>query len=125
MSVDINKPVEQVLADAKKDVDKAFPTEQAKTEAGDKLQNSLNNDPEVKKKAYDDVKALADTIVKIRKGFVDVASTLVGFDSAQYKDKDGNLIQLGPTWRPYIKASYPLYLTWLSLPVGLTPVPAI
>lgn len=103
MSVDISKPVEQMRAEAKKDLDKALPTEQAKTEAGDKLQNALNNDPEIKKKAYEDVKVLAETIRNIRAGFIIVSGTLVGFDAAKYKDKDGNLIQLGPTWSPYIK----------------------
>lgn len=104
MSVDISKPPAQIIQDAKNDLNTAFPSDNDKLNAGNKLIEALNN-PEVKKKAYDDVKTLATTIRNIRKGFIDVAGTLVGFDGAAFKDKNGVVIKLGPKWSPYIKVS--------------------
>jgi len=103
MTVDISKPADQVLADARKDVQQALPDEASKNAAGDKLSDSLQNDPVVKKKAYEDVKHLATTIRDIRVGFIKVASDLVGFDAAEFKDTKGQVIKLGPSWKPYIK----------------------
>ncbi|KZT05995.1 uncharacterized protein LAESUDRAFT_209398 [Laetiporus sulphureus 93-53] len=100
--ITLSSSTDQIEKEAKKDVAAAFPDEASKEKAGQDLSKTLN-DPEVKKRAYEDVKSLAKTIREIRAGFVKVAGDFVGFDAAEFKDKNGTVIQLGKKWRPYIQ----------------------
>ncbi|KAF8167000.1 hypothetical protein K438DRAFT_1856419 [Mycena galopus ATCC 62051] len=88
--------------EAKQRVATALPDDQSKTKAADDLVNKLNS-PEVKKQAYESVKSLSQAILNIRTGFLDVAGTLVKFDSKNFKDQDGNVLSFGKEWNPFIR----------------------
>lgn len=97
--------VNQVLAKGKReDVQKALPDEASKTALGERYCDSLRNDLEVKKDAYEDIKKLTETIRNIRAGFVKVSGDLIGFDAAEMRDANGQVVKLGPQWQPYIQA---------------------
>lgn len=83
--------------EAKQRVATALPDDQSKAKAADDLVDKLNS-PEVKKRAYETVKSLAQTIGSIRTGFMSVADALVTFDSKNFKDKDANVLSLGKAW---------------------------
>ena len=63
------------------------------------------NDPAMKKKSYEGVKALAAKLREGRATFVKIAGGFSAFDDAKVKDNNGNVIQLGSKWQPYIKVS--------------------
>lgn len=102
MSVDLNKTPEQIKEDATKDVQAALLDGESNEKARNAVIEALK-DPEAQKKAYEDVKALATTIRDIRAGFIEVAGDLIGFDSVEFKDVNGNIIKLGSQWAPHIK----------------------
>lgn len=72
---------------------------------------SYINNPEVRKRAYDDVNVLATTIRRARAGFVKVRDDLVTFDSGNHKDTNGKHIQLGIEWQLYIEVFIYLILS--------------
>jgi len=62
---------------------------------------------EVKKCAYDDVKALVQTICQIRDLFHSVNVDLLHFDHENFTDADGNSIQLQARWSPQMEVRTP------------------
>ncbi|KAJ7729204.1 hypothetical protein B0H16DRAFT_1733338 [Mycena metata] len=94
--------LDKVREEAKQRVATALPDAQSKAKAADDLINQLNS-PEVKKQAYKSVRSLAQTIRDIRKGFMSVADALVTFDSKNFLDQHGNILSLGPQWKPLIE----------------------
>lgn len=66
------------------------------------VSNALDN-PEVKKRAYEDVKDLAENIRQIRTLFKQVDDDLTKFDGENFNDKDGKAIQLQTSWTPNIE----------------------
>ena len=48
-----------------------------------------------------DIQNLAQTVKDIRQGFRTVADGLLSFDSSDYKDTNGTVLRLRPTWLAY------------------------
>lgn len=105
VSLDVSN--EQLSKDVKKDIATAFPTDESKEKASTDVAHAIDvNDPVVKKRADEDVKALAETIRSIRASFVAVEADLVRFDGAEFKDSDGVHIELEKKWQPIIQAGF-------------------
>jgi len=93
---------DNAMKDARREVQAALTSDSDKEAAGKAFSEALQ-DEGVKKQAYEDVKKLAETIRGIREGFIKVRGDLVGFDAAEFKDKNGQVIKLGPKWQPHIQ----------------------
>jgi len=79
-------------------------------ETQDNLSEAMADAPghaEVKKRAYDDVKALVQTIRQIRDLFHSVNVDLLHFDQENFTDADGNSIQLQARWSPQMEVRTP------------------
>ena len=121
-TVTLDVSAEQILKNATEDVRVALPDEAARAQAARALSAALN-DPEVKKKAYEDIRELAAKVLSVNNSMIAVAGDLVGFDNAKFKDVNGNVIILRPKWQPYIEASAVFCLKCLTCsPVACTDV---
>lgn len=61
--------------------------------------------PEIEDKAIKDIRNLTKTIKEIKAGFERIAGSFVEFDGANFKDKDDNVLKLGPSWEDFYKVS--------------------
>lgn len=70
----------------------------ANTRVGINFSASLDS-PEVKKKAYEDVKEIASRVIDIRGSFTMVSGILTLWDFWGMKDAQGQAVILGPKWK--------------------------
>jgi len=81
-------------------------TEEAQDDHNKSVADAVSN-PEVRTRAYEDVKALAQTVRDIRDLFQGINLTLLHFDKEKFKDVEGNDIQLQAQWSPKIEVRSP------------------
>lgn len=93
-----------LLKNTMENIRTALPDDPARELAAKAISAALD-DPEVKKKGYEDVRKLATEIVSVRQSMITVAGGLVSFDNAKFKDAKGKVVVLGPKWQPYIRVS--------------------
>ncbi|EJF58342.1 hypothetical protein DICSQDRAFT_128919 [Dichomitus squalens LYAD-421 SS1] len=73
-------------------------------EARDPVEDAIERilaSPEFSQGIASDTRDLSQTAKYIREGFRMVASALITFDSEQYRDRDGEVLQLRPQWLVY------------------------
>lgn len=100
-----------VVEAAQRAVAATLPNDAARNDAAEKFVASISSN-DTKEDASTRVKELSEKIRAIRGNMITVASTLVEFDAAGYKDKDGNKIELGPKWRVLIQVRCRVYATY-------------
>ncbi|KZT05996.1 uncharacterized protein LAESUDRAFT_726569 [Laetiporus sulphureus 93-53] len=66
--------------------------------AGDAFNAVLGN-PEVTKRAYEEIKTLANTIRTVRGSFQTISIALGTFDFFRFRDENGRVVQLGGKWK--------------------------
>lgn len=101
MSNIINSIAHHVVDDAEKLITLMFPNDQARSNAGEKFKDALDS-PDAKKTAYESVRDIAMHVQSTRRRFVDVADDMVAFDAQKFKDKQGNVVLLGPKWKALV-----------------------
>nr|VWO97724.1 C3H1-type domain-containing protein [Ganoderma boninense] len=75
--------------------------EAAVAEAVEEAVERTLSSPEFAAEVTADIRNLGQTVKDIRKGFRAVADDLVAFDNDEYKDKNGEVLQLRPQWLGY------------------------
>jgi hypothetical protein len=110
MSTTVTETYLRVVHETHDAVYAALSTDTKKEAAAIAFSASLNSE-EVKKRAYEDVKELAQTVRGIRAMFGNIDVTLVSFDNKKFKDKDGKELQLSPEWRERMNVSFILFLS--------------